>query len=121
MHYQSIGHRVRLRHGSTFASVVIQKVFEGDPLKYNKGSGTLRIIALINDTAMPSVDASWSTKINLSSAFAGQTIGIREVDDQIWQVSFLEYDLGYFDKERDRVEPGPSPFAPDKVLTMCPV
>jgi putative transposase len=60
-------------------------------------------------------------KINLSSVFAGQTVGIREVDDQIWLVSFLEYDLGYFDKERDRVEPGPSPFAPDKVLTMCPV
>ncbi len=60
-------------------------------------------------------------KINLSSVFAGQTIGIREVDDQIWLVSFLEYDLGYFDKERDRVEPGPSPFEPDKVLTMCPV
>ena len=59
-------------------------------------------------------------KINLSSVFAGQTVGIREVDDQIWLVSFLEYDLGYFDKERDRVEPGPSPFAPDKVLTMCP-
>ncbi len=59
-------------------------------------------------------------KINLSSSFAGQTIGIREVDDQIWLVSFLEYDLGYFDKERDRVEPGPSPFMPDKVLTMCP-
>jgi transposase InsO family protein len=59
-------------------------------------------------------------KINLSSVFAGQTVGIREVDEQIWLVSFLEYDLGYFDKERDRVEPGPSPFMPDKVLTMCP-
>ena len=41
-----------------------------------------------------------------------------EVGDQIWLVSFLEYDLGYFDKESDRVEPGPSPFIPDKVLTM---
>jgi transposase InsO family protein len=59
-------------------------------------------------------------KINLSSVFAGQLVGIREVDNDIWQVSFLEYDLGYFDKERDRVEPGPSPFMPDKVLTMCP-
>ena len=59
-------------------------------------------------------------KINLSSVFAGQLVGIREVDEDIWQVSFLEYDLGYFDKERDRVEPGPSPFMPDKVLTMCP-
>jgi len=59
-------------------------------------------------------------KINLSTVFAGQLVGLREVDDQIWQVSFLEYDLGYFDKERDRVEPGPSPFEPDNVLTMCP-
>ncbi len=32
-----------------------------------------------------------------------------------WLVSFMHYDLGYFDQERDRVEPGPSPFAPDKV------
>ena len=48
--------------------------------------------------------------------------GIREVDQDIWQVRFLEYDLGYSDKKmRGRVEPGPSPFAPDKVLTMCPV
>ncbi len=60
-------------------------------------------------------------KINFSSVFAGQTIRIREVDNRIWLVSFLEYDLGYFDEEWDRVEPGPSPFMPDKVLTMCPV
>ncbi len=53
--------------------------------------------------------------------FAGQLVGIREVHDQIWQVSFPEYDLGYFDEERDRVEPGPSPFAPDKVSTVCKV
>jgi putative transposase len=59
-------------------------------------------------------------KINFSVVFAGQLVGIREVDDQVWLVSFLEYDLGYFDKEQDRVEPGPDPFVPDKVLTMCP-
>ena len=59
-------------------------------------------------------------KINLSTAFAGQTVGVREVEDQIWLVSFLDYDLGYFDNERGRVEPAPNPFMPDKVLTMCP-
>jgi putative transposase len=47
-------------------------------------------------------------------------VGVTEVEDQIWLVSFLDYDLGYFDNERGRVEPGPNPFAPDKVLTMCP-
>jgi hypothetical protein len=52
--------------------------------------------------------------------FAGQVVGIREVEDQIWLVSFMDYDLGYFDNDRGQVEPGPNPFAPDKVLTMCP-
>jgi len=50
-----------------------------------------------------------------SVVFASQLVGLREVDDQVWQVSFMEYDLGYFDKEQDRVEPGPNPFKPDKV------
>ncbi len=35
--------------------------------------------------------------INLSSVFAGQMVGIREIDNQFWLVSFLEYDLGFFD------------------------
>ena len=59
-------------------------------------------------------------KINLSVVFAEQLVGIREVADQVWQVSFMDYDLGYFDQEQDRVEPGPSPFMPEKVLTMSP-
>ncbi len=54
-------------------------------------------------------------KINLSTVFAGQIVGIREVDDQIWLVSFLNYDLGFFDRENGRVEPAPNPFAPEKV------
>lgn len=44
-------------------------------------------------------------KINLSTVFAGQTVGIREVDDNIWLVSFMEYDLGYFDEVTARLEP----------------
>jgi putative transposase len=62
-----------------------------------------------------------SRKINLSTVFAGQVVGIREVADDIWLVSFMHYDLGFFDKERGRVEPAPNPFAPEKVLTMSPV
>jgi len=34
--------------------------------------------------------------------------------------SFFDYDLRYFDNELGRVEPGPNPFIPDNVLTMCP-
>jgi transposase InsO family protein len=57
-------------------------------------------------------------KINFSTVFAGQTVGIREVADQIWLVSFMQYDLGFFDQHENRVEPvGDNPFAP-KVLPM---
>lgn len=57
-------------------------------------------------------------KINLSSVFAGQDIDIREVDDAVWLVSFMEYDLGFFDAKVDRVAPNrQNPFAPE-VLPM---
>jgi putative transposase len=57
-------------------------------------------------------------KVNLSTVFAGQVVGIREVDDKIWLAgrpypSFMDYDLGYFDEEEARVEPGPNPFVPE--------
>ena len=49
-------------------------------------------------------------KISLSRAFAGQLVGIREVEDQIWLVTFMEYDLGFFDEKEGRVEPIANPF-----------
>ena len=59
-------------------------------------------------------------KINLSRVFAGELVGLREVDDQVWLVSFLDFDLGFFDQDEGRVEPAPNPFEPEKVLTMSP-
>lgn len=57
-------------------------------------------------------------KINLSNVFAGQHVGIREVADGIWLVSFMDYDLGFFDENENRVEPvSNNPLAP-KVLPM---
>ena len=58
-------------------------------------------------------------KVNLSQVFAGQDVGVRQVDDRIWLVTFMHYDLGYFDDETCRLEPIQNPFAP-KVLPMCP-
>jgi len=46
---------------------------------------------------------------------AGQILGLREVDDGIWLVSFLDYDLGFFDNNEDRVEPAQNPFAPENM------
>ena len=48
-------------------------------------------------------------KINLSKVFAGQRIGIREVDDQVWLVTFMDYDLGFFDRMKDASNLRPIP------------
>ncbi len=58
-------------------------------------------------------------KINLSTVFAGQKVGVKQVSDKIWLVSFMHYDLGYFDHETCRLEPIENPFAA-KVLPMSP-
>jgi hypothetical protein len=44
-------------------------------------------------------------KINFSTFFAGQAVGIKEGHDDIWLVSFMDYDLGYFDLETRVLEP----------------
>jgi putative transposase len=59
-------------------------------------------------------------KINLSQVFAGQSVGIKQVDDHLWLATFMHYDLGYFDDETCRLEPIANPFGP-KVLPMSPV
>jgi hypothetical protein len=56
-------------------------------------------------------------KINLSTCLAGQAVGIQEVDDGIWLVSFMHYDLGYLDLEEKTLQPLENPFGP-KVLPM---
>ena len=59
-------------------------------------------------------------KINLSVVFGGQPVGIKEVHDKIWLVSFMEYDLGYFDEDTRVLQPLDNPFGA-KLLTMSSV
>lgn len=59
-------------------------------------------------------------RVYLSSALGGQPVGVTEQDDGIWSVSFMDYDLGFFDTESNKFEPGPNPFGL-KLLPMCPV
>lgn len=58
-----------------------------------------------------------SHKVNLSQVFAGQNVGVTQVGERIWLVTFMHYDLGYFDDETCRLEPIENPFGP-KVLPM---
>jgi hypothetical protein len=51
-------------------------------------------------------------KISFSKIFSGQDVGITEVADGIWLVSFMTCDLGYFYLEGKGLEPLDNPFGP---------
>ncbi len=66
-------------------------------------------------------DTSYRTHgLHLSSFAAGGvnavegdfTRGIKEIDEGIWLVSFMHYDLGYFDLEQKTSQPVDNPFGP---------
>ena len=50
--------------------------------------------------------------VNLSQVFAGQNVGVTQVGERVWLVTFMQYDLGYFDDETCRLEPIENPFGP---------
>ena len=56
-------------------------------------------------------------KVNLSQVFAGQNVGVTQVGERIWLVTFMRYDLGYFDDETCRLEPIENPFG----LKLLPI
>ena len=49
-------------------------------------------------------------KVNISTVMAGQRLGIKEVEDGIWLVSFMQYDLGYIDLEQKTLQTIDNPF-----------
>lgn len=49
-------------------------------------------------------------KINVSTVLAGQRVGIKEVEEGIWLISFMSYDLGYIDLEQKTLQTIDNPF-----------
>lgn len=51
-------------------------------------------------------------KIFISEVFGGQDVGIREIEDGIWSVAFMDFELGYFSADSTLFNPGINPFLP---------
>ena len=49
-------------------------------------------------------------KINISAVLACHRLGIKEVDEGIWLLSFMHYDLGYIDLEQRTLQTIDNPF-----------
>ena len=56
-------------------------------------------------------------KINFCTVLVGQAVGIKEIHDDIWLISFMDYDLRYLDLETRVLEPLDNPFG-RKLLPM---
>jgi hypothetical protein len=76
---------------------------------------------LLNQSTHSSVANSTSSTVRQGP---DKYVGVRGVADEVWLVgrpdpSFMDYDLGFFCRALNRVEPvGVNPFAP-KVSPMC--
>ena len=55
-------------------------------------------------------DATFYNGKSATTVLAGQRLGIKEVDDGIWLVSFMSYDLGYIDLEQRTLQTIDNPF-----------
>jgi len=49
-------------------------------------------------------------KVNISKAMSNQPVGLKQVDQGIWQVHFMDYTIGYFDEESRKFSPQDDPF-----------
>ncbi len=90
------------------------------PYQRLDASSTTRSTTAPSPSPAAAASASVAARSISVSVFAGQNVGVKEVADNIWLVSFMHYDLGFFDHETCRLECSENPFAA-KVLPMSPV
>jgi hypothetical protein len=57
-----------------------------------------------------STQATGPENIGPERPLAGQRLGIKEVEDGIWLISFMHYDLGYIDLEQRTLQTIDNPF-----------
>ena len=49
-------------------------------------------------------------KIHVSKALSNQPVGVKQIDQGIWQVDFMSYTIGYFDEDSRKFSPNDDPF-----------
>lgn len=74
-----------------------------EPLDYPSSDHTLTV------TRCGSININ-KTRIYLGTPFSGYNVGIQQIEDGLWKVSFMNYDLGFFDKDSTQIQAGTNPF-----------
>ena len=52
----------------------------------------------VESTGMVRIDKE--TRFYLSNALSGEKVGLREIEPRVWQVDFMQKDLGYFSENK---------------------
>jgi putative transposase len=114
--------------------LAIQSLGSGPPTSFNLGQAELYTPSPRTYNGLANLEYPFRTitvtrcgricmgppKINLSQAFAGQRVGVKQVEEKIWPVSLMRYDSGFFDHETCRIESAANPFAA-RLSPMSPV
>jgi hypothetical protein len=67
----------------------------------------------VTSSSQPAAASACTARKSTSPACSpGQRLGIKEVDDGIWLVTFIDYDLGYIDLEQRTLQTIDNPFGP---------
>ena len=61
-------------------------------------------------TQCGSISKTGQYRIFIGLPFAGERLGIKEIDEGLWQVDFMHYTLGVFDKEIGKLQTSKNPF-----------
>ncbi len=67
-------------------------------------------------TVQGDIILSRKIRVFVSTILAGQLVGLTEVDDGIWKVTFMDYDIGCFDEESCKFTPLDNPL---EKLSRC--
>ena len=70
-------------------------------------------------TVQGDIVLSRKIRVFVSTILSGQLVGLTEIDDGIWKVTFMDYDIGCFDEDSCKFTPLDNPL--EKLSAMCPV
>lgn len=75
-----------------------------EPLIYEGFDKTLQV------STCGSIGVGENKRVFIGEPFAKEHLGLKWVDEGIWQVSFMSYDLGYFDTDQYKLQVPGNPF-----------
>jgi hypothetical protein len=53
-------------------------------------------------------------RVFIGTPFGYENLGVKQVDEGVWQVQFMDHVLGFFDEEHQKIQIVENPFLPNR-------